>query len=501
MRKPVNNTVFNDIKPLFSELYNTLAGIFHSVSILVESSNGRNYRHSKSGTTIKDNMFATTGAVIRFSVTDRDDLLEYSFNDFSAEFLETIPSILVKHAAADSRIDRRFTKRLEENSSGSIIQTADSGSFRRSGNDPENGQYTERLSFNRSTEFEVDPSELSDKDIVESLKGLYRKAMKFDKRILDCVCVFQYLTTHKMFLSADRDLQQHLLWSNGILQPLAGISNKKRYYLQTFSLSGGAELLEQMDSHIPYACRCAVELLDSVVPTPGTYDVICMPDVTGLIAHEAFGHGVEMDMFVKDRALARKYIGQPVASPIVTMHDNAFSCMECGSYFFDDEGTLSNDTVIIENGILKNGISDLLSAARLKTTPTGNGRRESYERKAYTRMTNTYFEQGPDRLEDMIASIENGILLENAASGMEDPKNWGIQCMVNLGREIKNGKLTGKIFSPVCLSGYVPDLLTSITMISDESEINGCGCCGKGYKEWVKVSDGGPAIKAVVTIS
>ena len=183
------------------------------------------------------------------------------------------------------------------------------------------------------------------------------------------------------------------------------------------------------------------------------------------------------------------------------MHDNALNCMECGSYFFDDEGTLSRDTTIIEKGILKCGISDLLSAARLKTSPTGNGRRESYERKAYARMTNTYFEKGTDRLEDMIASIENGILLENAASGMEDPKNWGIQCMVNLGREIKNGKLTGKIFSPVCLSGYVPDLLKSISMVSRDLQINGCGCCGKGYKEWVKVSDGGPAIKAVVTIS
>ncbi len=499
MRRPVDNTIFNDIKPLFSELYDTLANIFQNVSILVETSHGKNYRHSKSGTTIKDNMFTSTGAVIRYSVKDSDNLLEYSFNDFSAEFLETVPSILVKHAAADSRFDHRFTNRFEENCTTSFIQTADYGQL--SSNDMESGQQAERLSFNRSTEFEVNPSELPDKDIIESLKRLYRKAMKLDARILDCVCVFQYLTTHKMFLSADKDLQQHLLWSNGILQPLAGTSDKKRYYLQTFSLSGGAELLEQMDSHISYACRCAIDLLDSVVPTPGTYDVICMPDVTGLIAHEAFGHGVEMDMFVKDRALARKYIGQSIASSIVTMHDNALSCMECGSYFFDDEGTLSSDTIIIENGILKNGISDLQSANRLKTIPTGNGRRESYERKAYTRMTNTYFEQGSDRLEDMIASIENGILLENAASGMEDPKNWGIQCMVNLGREIKNGKLTGKIFSPVCLSGYVPDLLTSISMISNELQISGCGCCGKGYKEWVKVSDGGPAIKAVATIS
>ena len=501
MRKPVDNTIFNNIKPLFSELYNTLAGIFQNVSILVESSRGRNYRHSNSGTTIKDNMFTSTGAVIRYSIKGNDNLLEYSFNDFSAEFLETIPSILIKYAAADSRTDHRFSNRFEENPNVSSTQAATANSDMVSNASADSAQTVERLSFNYSTEYEINPSDLSDNDILKALRSLYQKAMDYDERILDCVCVFQYLTTHKMFLSADKDLQQHLLWSNGILQPLAGTSEKKRYYLQTFSLSGGAELLEEMDSDFSYACRCAIDLLDSVVPTPGTYDVICMPDVTGLIAHEAFGHGVEMDMFVKDRALAQKYIGEIVASPIVTMHDNANTCMECGSYFFDDEGTLSRDTVIIENGILKSGISDLLSAVRLKTTPTGNGRRESFERKAYTRMTNTYFEKGSDRLDDMIASIENGILLENAASGMEDPKNWGIQCMVNIGREIKDGKLTGKIFSPVCLSGYVPDLLKSISMISDDLHISGCGCCGKGYKEWVKVSDGGPAIKAVVTIS
>ncbi len=113
MRKPVDNTIFNNIKPLFSELYNTLAGIFQNVSILVESSRGRNYRHSKSGTTIKDNMFTSTGAVIRYSIKGNDNLLEYSFNDFSAEFLETIPSILIKYAAADSRTDHRISKRIE----------------------------------------------------------------------------------------------------------------------------------------------------------------------------------------------------------------------------------------------------------------------------------------------------------------------------------------------------------------------------------------------------
>ena len=170
-------------------------------------------------------------------------------------------------------------------------------------------------------------------------------------------------------------------------------------------------------------------------------------------------------------------------------------------YAFDDEGTLAGDVTEIDRGILRTGVCDALSALRLGVSPTGNGKRENFEHKVYTRMTNTLFDPGTDTLEDMIASIDYGYLLEGPQSGMEDPKHWGIQCIMEIGREIKDGKLTGKVISPVCLSGYVPDLLNSISMVSDTLTLSGSGYCGKGYKEWVKVSDGGPAIKARVTIS
>ena len=166
---------------------------------------------------------------------------------------------------------------------------------------------------------------------------------------------------------------------------------------------------------------------------------------------------------------------------------------------FDDEGTLGTDTLIIENSILKSGISDLLSALKLGTIPTGNGRRESFERKAYARMTNTFFEGGNDTLDQMIKSIKKGYLLEGYFSGMEDPKNWGIQCIIAKGKEIIDGKLTGNVVSPILLTGYVPDLLKSISMVSTnkDMELSGNGACGKGYKEWVKTSTGGTYIKAV----
>ena len=244
------------------------------------------------------------------------------------------------------------------------------------------------------------------------------------------------------------------------------------------------------------AVQIAKDLLKADRIEPGEYTVITTPGISGLIAHEAFGHGVEMDMFVKNRALGRDYINQRVGSDLVTMHEGALCADTCTGYAFDDEGTPAGDVIEIDHGILKTGICDALSALRLGVQPTGNGKRERFDHKVYTRMTNTVFDSGTDTLADMIASVDYGFLLDGTQSGMEDPKHWGIQCIVDRGYEIKDGKLTGRVISPVVMTGYVPDLLGSISMVSTDREVDGAGMCGKGYKEWVKVADGGPYLKA-----
>jgi TldD protein len=95
----------------------------------------------------------------------------------------------------------------------------------------------------------------------------------------------------------------------------------------------------------------------------------------------------------------------------------------------------------------------------------------------------------------MVASIDDGFFLDHPSNGMEDPKGWGIQLEGYYAERIKNGLLTGEIFSPVIITGYVPDLLQSISMVGNKMEISGLGMCGKGHKEWVKVTDGGPCLK------
>jgi TldD protein len=110
-------------------------------------------------------------------------------------------------------------------------------------------------------------------------------------------------------------------------------------------------------------------------------------------------------------------------------------------------------------------------------------------------MTNTFFENGTHTKEEMIASIKDGIYLRHATNGMEDPQAWGIQVEGLWGQKIKNGKLTDEVFSPIIMTGFVPDLLKSITMVGNDKDISGLGMCGKGHKEWVKNTTGGPHLK------
>lgn len=350
-------------------------------------------------------------------------------------------------------------------------------------------------SFMGQKDVEILPEDADVEDIAQRLKNISDKGVELGEHIIDCFTTLK--TTHvcKMFLSQAKDLRQAYVYSEGAVIAVASKNGKNVQELSTCSGMKGAEIISELEGEVEECIHNAEELLDASPVVPGEYEIITCPEVTGLIAHEAFGHGVEMDMFVKNRALGKEYIGKRVGSDNVTMHEGALCAEDVASYFFDDEGTMAGDVVEIDKGILKTGICDALSALRLGIKPTGNGKRENFAHKAYTRMTNTVFDSGEYTKEEMIASVKKGYLLEGINSGMEDPKHWGIQCIIAKGREIIDGKLTGKVVAPIIMTGYVPDLLSNITMCSKDRQTFGSGGCGKGYKEFVKVSDGGPYLK------
>lgn len=340
------------------------------------------------------------------------------------------------------------------------------------------------------------PEEADIKELVESFTAISDRGMKEIDKVLDVQVSAKSTHISKMFLTMNRDLRQSYVETEGVIYALApNEAGETKFWYDGVSGCGGVEILDGLKALMDEAPKVMRDLLSAEKVIPGEYEIITTPEISGLIAHEAFGHGVEMDMFVKNRALGKEYIGKRVGSDLVTMHEGALCDESVTAYAFDDEGTPAGDTIEIDQGILKTGICDALSALRLGTKPTGNGKRENFAHKVYTRMTNTIFDSGDDTLDDMIASVKKGYLLDGTESGMEDPKHWGIQCIVSRGYEIIDGRLTGKVVSPVIMTGYVPDLLGNISMRSTDRGVSGTGFCGKGYKEWVKVADGGPYLK------
>ncbi len=352
-------------------------------------------------------------------------------------------------------------------------------------------------SFSRDCDFD----QYENSELLSFAKKLRDNILARDEKIINAIVGIQPYSVSKLFVSKNRELDQFYSWVNVII--VAYYRDGERMVMAREGSCSNliSCALSEIEVKVDKLVEKARKLVNAKPIAPGIYDVITDPSISGLIAHEAFGHGVEMDQFVKDRALGKSFIGKYVASPICNMHDGASATLSAASYFFDDDGVLAHDTQIIKDGILVAGISDLVSATELGTEPTGNGRRQSYKRKAYSRMTNTFFSPGKDKLEDMIASVKHGYMLFETNNGMEDPKNWQIQCTAEYGIEIIDGKLTDNYVSPVVMSGSVPELLGSISMVSDDFQVIGSGSCGKGYKEWVRVSDGGPALKVRVKLA
>lgn len=339
-----------------------------------------------------------------------------------------------------------------------------------------------------------DPFAADPEEVLIRLSSL-RQKLTDGKLVVMAHSRYEFVDVSRIFISPRRELFQSFAWSQAYIFGIARKGEMSKMSYRAVSGRKGLEILSELEESFEDLRAELASLVDAIKIEPGEYEVIFDPDVAGTLAHEAFGHGVETDMFLKGRAKAAEYLGKRVGSDLVTMYDGAAGVDHSGSFLFDDEGRSGTDTKIIDRGILLGGISDSLSALSLGIPLTGNGRRQAYSHKAYARMTNTYFAPGSSRFEDMVASVKKGWLLSRLNAGMEDPRNWGIQLICMVGREIVDGAFTGRIASPVICSGYVPDVLSAIDMVSGDFRLAGSGACGKGHKEYVKVSSGGPYVK------
>lgn len=347
----------------------------------------------------------------------------------------------------------------------------------------------------------IDPRTIPLEEKVEKVRRLQEKARQMHPGITNAVVRYLERKEHFTFVNRARIYCQTIFRFLYRLEYTVSDKGKTNSWMTGFNGTGGYEDVKIPEQKIEETLKNAFELVAAESITPGTYDVIVDPETTGVIAHEAFGHGVENDVVLKQRSKAKEFMGKQIGSELVNMTDDPLREGAYGFYYFDDEGQPAETTRIIVNGILQQGLSDHYSAIHLNVPDCGNGRRENFTHKPYSRMSNTFLEAGDCTLEQMIGDMEDGLYIIQGTNGMEDPKNWGIQVEAKMAREIKNGKLTGRNFAPVGITGYVPDLLMSISQVGNDFGTAFGGTCIKGYKEHVPVAVGGASMRIKGRIS
>ena len=227
------------------------------------------------------------------------------------------------------------------------------------------------------------------------------------------------------------------------------------------------------------AVRQALVNLEAQAAPAGEMTVVLGSGWPGILLHEAIGHGLEGDFNRKKSSAFSGRLGDKVAASECTVVDDGTIKNRRGSLTIDDEGTPTENTVLIENGILKNYMQDKLNARLMNMSPTGNGRRESYAYLPMPRMTNTYMLPGKIDPEEIIASVDNGVYAANFGGGQVDITSGKFVFSASEAYVIKNGKL-GHPIKGATLIGNGPDVLTRVSMVGNDMQLDsGVGMCGK----------------------
>ncbi len=251
---------------------------------------------------------------------------------------------------------------------------------------------------------------------------------------------------------------------------------------------------ERLDRLVKRAVDRTVVLFDAVAAPVGEMPVVLGSGGSGILLHEAIGHGMEADFNRKGTSVFADKLGKPVAKPFVSIVDDGTLSHARGALNVDDEGNAVGKTLLVENGTLTSYLHDGISAKHYGVAPTGNGRRESYRNVPQPRMRSTYMLAGPHKREEIIASVKKGIYCENFSNGQVNIGPGDFTFYVTNGWLIENGKLTRPV-KDVNIIGNGPKVLEKIDMVADDLEIDEGGwTCGKNG-QMVPVSQGMPSVR------
>lgn len=348
------------------------------------------------------------------------------------------------------------------------------------------------LYTSRSVLFEVEQQQK-----IELLRDLDAKARQLDDKVQQVIVSLSAVDEQMMVLASDgvvaADIRPMIRLNVSVI-----VEHQGRRERGSAGLGGRYDWQELMQADLDGLAKTAVTQalinLEAIDAPAGMMPVVLGSGWPGVLLHEAVGHGLEGDFNRKGSSAYANKIGQQVASSLCTVIDDGTIANQRGSLSVDDEGTISQSTVLIENGVLKGYMQDKHNARLMGQAPTGNGRRESYAHLPMPRMTNTYMESGDSDPEEIIRSVKKGIYAPNFAGGQVDITSGNFVFSASEAYLIEDGKITAPI-KGATLTGNGPEVLKRVSMVGNDSKLDpGIGVCGKDGQS-VPVCVGQPTLK------
>jgi TldD protein len=339
---------------------------------------------------------------------------------------------------------------------------------------------------------------LPDSEKVAWLERVDRETRKLDPRVMQVMA--SVTAVHEVVLVANSDGELAADVRPLVRFNVSVIVEQNGRREQGYAGSGGRyTLVELMNNDRPLvlareAVRQALLNLEAVAAPAGPMTVVLGPGWPGVLLHEAIGHGLEGDFNRKGTSAFANRIGERVATEACTVVDDGTIAQRRGSLNIDDEGTPTQCTVLIENGILRGYMQDKLNARLTGGRSTGNGRRESFAHVTMPRMTNTYMRPGPHDPEEIIRSVDRGIYAVNFGGGQVDITSGKFVFSASEAYAIENGRI-GKPLKGATIIGNGPDVLTRVSMVGNDLKLDeGVGTCGKEGQN-VPVGVGQPTLR------
>jgi TldD protein len=330
---------------------------------------------------------------------------------------------------------------------------------------------------------ENDFNGIGTKDKLPLLQHVNQKCFALSPEIVKVNAGFSSSFKRIMIVTSDGNVAEDLIPEGFIYASVVAERNGKRE--QAFWNLGGRHDFSfystpVLDEVAQKSVGNALKLFDANQPPAGEMPVVLGPGVTGILLHEAIGHGMEADFNRKKISTYSNMIGEKVAENSITIIDDGTNMNLSGSINVDDEGVPSKKTILVENGILTSYLHDKISARHYGVESTGNGRRQDFQNYPMPRMRNTYMLGGDASAEDVIKKAGNGIYVEDVSNGQVKIGEGDFAFYVSQGYLIENGKLTSPI-KDVNIIGNGPKMLSNISMVADDLVMHrgGAGQCGK----------------------